>query len=79
MRKNGWVKDFTPKSQDNIAIALIKQAGANVFIETGDIEKAIPRLTRRWSSLPGGSQINKNMPTLQDARALFDKFAAEIK
>jgi lysozyme len=70
------VNDFTPESQDKVALYLIKDKRALTLVQAGEIEKAIPLLRGIWTSFPGGSQ-NKKMPTLKDARALFDKFVAE--
>ncbi len=44
--------DFTPASQDNAAIALIKRRGAYNDIIAGEFETAINKCNREWASLP---------------------------
>lgn len=60
-KKKLGLKDFSPDSQDKIALAIIKGAGALDLIEQGKIEDAAKKLNRRWSSLPGGSQSRIKM------------------
>lgn len=45
--------DFSPVSQDKIAIRLIKECGALDEIEAGKIVRAIHLCRSRWASLPG--------------------------
>lgn len=47
------MKDFTPESQDQAAIDLIKQAGAYKLIVDGKFEEAIAKTNKVWASLPG--------------------------
>lgn len=54
--------DFSPGSQDKIALQLIKECRALVDIEAGKIESAITKCRSRWASLPGagyGQHENK--------------------
>jgi muramidase (phage lysozyme) len=46
------IKDFSPESQDRIAIELIRRSGALEDIQKGDYNAAIPKLGRTWASLP---------------------------
>lgn len=57
------LKDFSPESQDKIAMALIKQAGGLDLINAGQIEDAVKKLKGRWSSLPGGVHSKLKMET----------------
>lgn len=59
-RKAG-VDDFSPLSQDAMAVTLIKEKKALNFIKSGDLKSAFNRLNKRWSSMPGGSEPNKNL------------------
>lgn len=70
-KKKLGLKDFTPASQDAIALAIIKQAGAISLIDEGKIEDAIRKLTGRWSSLPGGIHSRIQMT---DALAKFTEY-----
>ena len=47
------LKDFSPKSQDAVALQQIKERGALPMIDRGDIRQAIDRCGNIWASLPG--------------------------
>ena len=51
-RKQLGLKDFSPKSQDAVALRQIKERGA-LPIDRGDIRQAIDRCSNIWASLPG--------------------------
>ena len=54
--------DFSPASQDAIAIQQIKEQRALPLIESGDFSAAIDRVSNIWASLPGagyGQHENK--------------------
>ena len=51
-RKQLGLKDFSPKSQDAVALR-IKERGALPMIDRGDIRQAIDRCSNIWASLPG--------------------------
>ena len=53
-RKQFGLKDFSPKSQDAVAVLQqIKERGALPMIDRGDIRQAIDRCSNIWASLPG--------------------------
>ena len=52
-RKQLGLKDFSPKSQDAVALQQIKERGALPMIDSGDIRQAIDRCSNIWASLPG--------------------------
>ena len=53
-RKQLCLKDFSPKSQDAVALQQIKERrGALLMIDRGDIRQAIDRCSNIWASLPG--------------------------
>ncbi|EAY3163546.1 lysozyme [Salmonella enterica subsp. enterica] len=52
-RKQLGLKDFSPKSQDAVAMQQIKERGALSMIDRGDIRQAIDRCSNIWASLPG--------------------------
>lgn len=72
--EKGIVRDFTPASQDAIAIWKLKSRHAITYVQAGDVEKAIPLLRKEWTSMPGAAESNM---TISDAKQLFKKFAAE--
>ena len=45
--------DFSPASQDKIAIRMIKEQGALADIEAGRIKTAIAKCSNIWASFPG--------------------------
>ena len=52
-RKQLGLKDFSPKSQDAVALRQIKERGALPISSRGDIRQAIDRCSNIWASLPG--------------------------
>lgn len=46
------VSDFTPESQDAMAVWLLKGGGALTFIMSGDFNEALRRASGTWASLP---------------------------
>ena len=58
-RRYGF-KDFTPRTQDMMAIALMMDVGALDDIMAGQIERALPKLGKRWAALPQ-SRLGRNM------------------
>jgi muramidase (phage lysozyme) len=60
--------DFSPASQDRIAIQLIRECGAFADIEEGRIETALHKCRSRWASLPGAgyNQHEHSMEKLLD-------------
>ena len=48
-----WLKDFSPKSQDAVALQQIRARGALPMIDRGDIRQAIDRCSNIWGPLPG--------------------------
>lgn len=61
--------DFTGPSQDDAAIFLIKQKGALVLVNNGQIADAIALCNGIWASLPGNSakQPQRSMADLINA------------
>src|SRR6185503_10356683 len=47
--------DFSPASQDAVALRQIHEQGADGAIESGDVEDAIFKCANIWASLPGNT------------------------
>lgn len=60
------LRDFSPVSQDKIAIQLIRECKALDDIDTGRIVDALRKCKSRWASLPGAGygQHEHNVDTL---------------
>lgn len=54
--------DFSPESQDAIALQQIKECDALPDIETGDIPAAIIKCAHIWASLPGNNYKQRTNP-----------------
>ena len=55
------LSDFSPQSQDMIAIQMLKERGASHAIENGDLSDALAEACKIWASLPGatfGQHVN---------------------
>jgi muramidase (phage lysozyme) len=53
------LKDFSPESQDAIAIQQVRECRALPMIQSGDIQGAIHACSNIWASLPGNSYGQK--------------------
>ncbi|MCI2243262.1 glycoside hydrolase family 104 protein [Xanthomonas sp. PPL568] len=51
--KSLGLRDFSPLSQDLIALQQIKERGALKLIQAGNIKSAIAKVSNIWASLPG--------------------------
>lgn len=54
--------DFSPRSQDTIALQLIKECHALEDVDAGRFDEAVQKCASRWASLPGagyGQHENK--------------------
>ncbi len=54
-KKQLGLPDFSPVSQDRIALEQIKEQGAIADIEAGRIQAAINKCSNIWASLPGNN------------------------
>lgn len=52
-RKQLGLKDFSPASQDTVALQQIKERKALADIDAGNISAAIQKCSNIWASLPG--------------------------
>lgn len=62
--------DFTPLSQDRIAIEQIREAGGLAPIKGGQFAAAIARIAHLWASLPGAG-YGQHEQTLADIQQAY--------
>jgi len=66
-RKSLGLKDFSPASQDKIALQQIKEQKALADVEAGRFELAVGKVCNIWASLPGAGyrQHENSLATLK--------------
>lgn len=67
LQKQYGFEDFTPRTQDLGAIALLQKSGALPHILAGDFQLAIDKANKTWASLPGSpyAQRTRGMDFVQ--------------
>ncbi len=73
-RKQLGLKDFSPESQDAVALQQIQERGALPMIDRGSIRQAIDRCSNIWASLPGAG-YGQYEHKIGDLIARFKKLA----
>lgn len=68
--------DFSPLSQDYIAIQLIRECGALDLVRGGYVQQAIYACRSRWASFPGANYAGQNSHPMP---VLAAKFAELLK
>jgi muramidase (phage lysozyme) len=57
------LKDFSPRTQDLIAVEILRSLGVIESIKAGEIECVMPKVARTWAALPKGpGQCNQYPP-----------------
>ncbi|NVH72200.1 paar repeat-containing protein [Paraburkholderia sp. JPY432] len=73
--KNG-LKDFSPHTQDILAIEILRSIGVIGSVKSGDIETALSAASRRWAALPQG----KGLPgRYKQPYATYEAFSLSYK
>lgn len=74
------ISDFSPASQDAIALKLIERAGALDLIDKGDFFGAINKLGNTWASLPSSpySQSKRSDEWVANFLKDYDKNIADV-
>lgn len=73
-KKQFRLPDFSPNSQDVIAIQLIRECKATRDVEEGRIAEAIHKCRSRWASLPGAG-YNQHEHKLETLLKVFESAA----
>jgi muramidase (phage lysozyme) len=75
--KKMGLTDFTPRTQDLIAVDLLRHLGIIEKIKVGDIAGAMPKAAGRWSALPEGPGRRNHYPG--QPYVVYEKFLAMYK
>lgn len=76
-KKQLGLKDFSPESQDAIAIQQIKERKALEDVESGRFDSAVAKVKNIWASLPGAG-YGQHENTLGDLRFAYQKAGGEV-
>jgi len=77
-KKQLSLSDYSPASQDAVAIQQIKERKALSDIENGNIKDAIYKCSNIWASLPGNAYGQRQHP-LEDLIAKYKSFGGTVK
>jgi len=68
--------DFSPETQDLIAVSILRGSGAIEKIEAGDIQSGVAKASHQWAALPAGRGLpgRYNQPYID-----FERFEATYK
>lgn len=64
------LKDFSPESQDDIALQMIRERGAFADAAAGRFEEAVAKCAPIWASLPG-NHYGQHQNVLADLKQAF--------
>ena len=67
------LKDFSPLSQDKVALRQMKERHAIAAVLAGDIAEAIMDCSNIWASFPGNDYAQAGGKTLEDLMAQWGK------
>lgn len=76
-RKQLGLKDFSPASQDAIALQQIRERGALADIEAGNFAAAVAKCKNIWASLPGAG-YGQNENSLAYLQTAFTKAGGKL-
>lgn len=76
-KKQLGLRDFSPASQDAIAIQQIRERGALADIEAGRFDDAVMKCRRTWASLPGAG-YGQHENQLVDLRLAYLKSGGKL-
>lgn len=71
------LKDFSPASQDAIAIQQIRERKALPDIEAGKFESAVKKCSNIWASFPGAG-YGQHEHKIEHLKSVFVKFGGKI-
>jgi muramidase (phage lysozyme) len=77
-KKQLGLSDFSPASQDAIAVQQIRERGALADIEAGNFDSAVAKCASCWASFPG-STFGQHTNDLADLRRVFVRAGGELQ
>lgn len=66
------LSDFSPASQDAVALQQMKERGAQALIAAGDIQSAITACSNIWASFPGNKYGQAGGRTMSELLAEYE-------
>jgi muramidase (phage lysozyme) len=69
--------DFSPATQDLVAVEVLRTVGAAADIVRGDLAAALDKASRRWASLPRGRGMRGRYPP--QPSVAFETFVAHYR
>lgn len=64
--------DFSPRTQDLIAVEILRSLGVIELIKAGEIAAVMPKVARTWAALPKGPRQSNHYPPQRYVR--FENF-----
>jgi muramidase (phage lysozyme) len=71
------LSDFTPETQDLIAVNLLRSVGVIDKIKDGDIAAGLSKASTKWAALPQGPGLGNRAPN--QPYVSYERFAASYK
>lgn len=68
------LRDFSPRTQDLIAVEILRSLGVIEAIKAGDLADVMPKVARTWAALPKGPGQGNHYPS--QGYMKFDDFLA---
>lgn len=75
-KKYGYT-DFTPKTQDSMAVDLIDESGALDDVDNGNFAEAIQKCSKEWASLPG-STAGQRVVSMWELQQVYSAKGGEL-
>ena len=71
-----FLPDFSPESQDLVALRQMKERGADVAVMSGKLEQAITDASNIWASFPGNEYAQAGGKTMAELLARYVELMA---
>lgn len=68
------LRDFSPRTQDLIAVEILSSLGVIDAIKAGEIDAVMPKVARTWAALPKGPEEGSHYP--HQRHVSFEQFVS---